>query len=327
MDVEKFKRLAKTRLREGRLIKLSNEYSIDEKKRNDALSKSPKTDKELLEFLVLQNLIYIGFSEIFSMLMDAFSQFLKNNEKRPYVLAYKRDGNKSDVWIISLFMRYGRKFIKEYYDPVNIIDLSKTKNPPIDVDYVLCDDFIFSGTQMIYTLDMLHLKTNMLLFAKKKTIRTFVIVGGVTTTGFENVGNKCTRIFCSKQFKCFGDYVKKSHPEKYLDIKHAAEDEFGQPFIDKINYMSCIPIYFEHKMPDAMSSFPSIISKVISNCTWGEETNYEDGSGIDTLCAHPFYKKENYKKGEKDVKHERVFMKYLKSGKSGFNFKNKIVDI
>jgi hypothetical protein len=89
--------------------------------------------------------------------------------------------------------------------------------------------------------------------------------------------------------------------------------KFKQPFIEQIDYMNCIPIYFEHKIPDAVSSFPHLIVQVVTDCTWDEshKARIEDGSGIDAPCVRPFYKIIDTNKGTDDAKFEAEFIQSI----------------
>ena len=76
--IRKFKQLAKTRLREGRLIKTDSEYSIDKSK-----VINQKKDKDIITELVLDNLIYLDFPKLLLMIMKAFKDFLIYIDRKP----------------------------------------------------------------------------------------------------------------------------------------------------------------------------------------------------------------------------------------------------
>jgi len=309
-SIAKFKKLAKTRLEEGRLIKLRNDYDVDKDKVAKLQKKSPTSENDIITNLVLQNLRYISFDELLCLIMKAFSEFLKQTGSKPYVLLFHRDGNKSYIWILLLLLRYGRMFLKDLYkEPVDIMNVSTSdlSKASTDINYVFCDDFIFSGTQMWYALDLFRMKVSY-----RTDYHIYIICGGVGSTGLSKLSGYGAKLYYGTLCPTLGDIIKKSqYKDKYNTLKKFMSFQFGQPFIDRIEYTNCIPIYFEHKLPDAMSSFPHIITNVIRDCVWNDDTLIEDGSSEQTKCAHPFYKVIDMNKGKIDREQERTYLEKI----------------
>ena len=309
MSVQKFKKLARLRLREGRLIKTKNEFELDSAKING---------KDEIENIILQNLIYVSFDQLLHLIFTGFQKFLAHVKTEPYALLFKQDSNKSDVWIIMLLLRYGRQFLgKTYYDPINVINISADKfNKAVltqHVNFTLVDDFIFTGTQMNYTIEYLFKKIDYELLEYKGDVRQYkihVLCGGIGRAGLAKLSSWGVNIHYAKKYASLGQLVKKSpHSANYTQYKAELSQKFGQPFIDPVDYMNNVPIYFEHKIPDVMSSFPHIIIQVAKNCKWDENTDINDGSSQHTPCGTPFYKIANESKGKNDVLNEKQYMK------------------
>lgn len=301
-SIQKFKKLARLRLREGRLIKLENEFEIDKTK--------VKPINNRIENIILNNLVYISFDNFVYMLFKGFEKFLQHINGEPYTLMFKQDRNKSDVWVICLLLRYGRQFIgRTYYDPNDIINLTSEQiNPDKQVNYVLVDDFIFTGTQMTYSIEHFDLKLNY----NARDYKKHVVCGGIGPEGLNKLSSRGVTVFYGKEYASLGQLVKMSeYRTNYAQYRSELSKKFGQPFIDPIDYMNNIPIYFEHKIPDVMSSFPHIIIQVAKNCIWDENTDINDGSSQHTPCGKPFYKTVNDTKGKVDQMKEKQFMKRL----------------
>ena len=305
-NVQKFKKLARLRLREGRLIKTTNEYELDHAKIQHLKSKDDE-----IENIILRHLVYVSFDHLLHLIFTGFQKFLARISGEPYALLFKQDRNKSDVWIIMLLLRYGRQFLgKTYYDPINVINISADiiDTSAKHVNYMLVDDFIFTGTQMNYTLDHLSMKLQYNL----QQYKIHVLCGGIGRAGLAKLSSWGVNIHYAKKYASLGQLVKKSpHSANYTQYKAELSQKFGQPFIDPVDYMNNIPIYFEHKIPDVMSSFPHIIIQVAKNCKWDENTDINDGSSQHTPCGTPFYKIVNESKGKSDSANEKKYMKQV----------------
>ena len=309
----KYKRLAKQRLDEGRLIKDTNIYTPNMEYAKQLLEK--QTDPELRDIysIILQNVLYIGFNELLLMLMDGFKQFLDHIQKKSYTLVFNRDNNKSDIWVILLILRYGNKILgkENYYDPVNIIEMAKPNEYSKDMIYLLCDDCIYSGTQMRSNITNLKGK-----FPYKTKSHIYVVCAGASTYGLENCMD--IQVFYSKKLDSFKEIIQASpeYKSRYCSLKSKLNYTFPQPFIEKFNYMNNIPMYMEHKMPDAMSSFPRILVHIVNKCKWEKGYDHiDDGSNEFTMCAHPFYKSVNMEKGANDAQRETDFINKLVNAK------------
>jgi hypothetical protein len=286
-----YKLLAKQRLLEGRLIKTENVYMIN---------KSKCHDKDYITNLILENVTYIGFDTFLVLLMKSFQKFFEKIDGSDYIIIYNEDRNKSDLWVLLLLLRYGKKFLKKLYkDPTDIIELNKSPiTIPDKMIYLFCDDFIYSGTQMFYTLEKFAFKSS-----TSHLKNVYIVCAGITQNGINRLNTD--KIFYEYNLKSIGELV---NPENYKKIEKEMNNTFPQPFIDKFNYMNNVPIYMEHKLPDTMSSFPEIIIKVINNCKWNNNSRIVDGSDETTMCAHPFYKTINMDKGLLDKENEKLFI-------------------
>lgn len=295
-----YKGLAETFLKSGRLIKTINEYSIDNTKLQAFLS-SPQADPNKKE--ILKNYVYISFDQFFLMLMHSFAAFLRT--KTPYVMVVddKWDHTiKSNNWVVLLLLRYGQKMLgKLYYDPVDIVTIIDRKFcPDKEKNYLLCDDFMFSGTQMDYNIQYFIPEWT----HKSQNFKIKIVCAGCTQrarTRLSKYKNDVT-VYYTYDMKpiCASDELL-----EYFDT-------LPQPFnVERVVWKENIPMYTEHKLPDAVSSFPQIIKCFISNCSWPKNSRVVDGSSARTKCAHPFYKVEDKEKGARDVKNEEDFIRRL----------------
>ena len=147
---------------------------------------------------------------------------------------------------------------------------------------------------MFYTLDK---------FAYKSNNNVYIVCAGITQHALVRLGSN--RVYCHYKMKSLSELVD---PTEYNKIELEINSTFSQPFMDKFNYMNNVPIYVEHKLPDAMSSFAEISIKVINNCEWNDTSRIVDGSDETTMCAHPFYKTVNFEKGASDRENENEFI-------------------
>lgn len=297
--MDTYKRLAETFLQSGRLIKTVNEYSIDKNKLQAFLS-SPEADPNKKE--ILKNYVYIGFDQFLLMLMQSFAAFLRT--KTPYVMVVKDDWGpriKSNNWVVLLLLRYGQKMLRKiYYDPVDIVTIDCNFRPDNEKNYLLCDDFLFSGTQMDYNIQ--YFIPDYMRPGRRNypTFKINIVCAGCTQRAQ-------TRLSKYPPVTIYSTYDIK--PICASDELLEYFDTLPQPFnVDRIVWKDNIPMYTEHKLPDAMSSFPQIIKCFISNCSWPKNSRVVDGSSAKTKCAHPFYKVEDLEKGASDFKNEEEFI-------------------
>jgi hypothetical protein len=145
-----------------------------------------------------------------------------------------------------------------------------------------------------------------------KQYKIHVLCGGIGRAGLTKLSRWGVVFHYAKKYASLGQLVKKSpHSANHTQYKAELFQKFGQPFIDPIDYMNNVPIYFEHKIPDVMSSFPHIVVQVAKNCKWDEHTDINDGSSQHTPCGTPFYKIINESKGKSDSANEKKYMKQV----------------
>ena len=314
MSIQKYKQLTKARLGEGRLIKTSNEYTPNTKS-IELICKKTTSDLDVLNGTILRNLTYLGFDDMLLLLMKAFQLFMQNlPSDQNYAFVYAEDNNKSDIWILLLLLRYGKRFLGDVYrEPIEIINLSKVSSPlSKDIVYVFCDDFIFSGTQMGYNVESFRSKYSIASGFRSNIyndgVKIYIVCAGASTYSMKRLGEQ--NIFKGKIIESLKEIIQRSDLQ-YNVMKKVLNTNFPQPFIDRFDYMNNIPMYMEYKMPDTMSSFPELFRKIVNNCTLDDDTNIVDGSSMYTKCAHPFYKVVNDEKGKQDVIDEDTFIKKI----------------
>lgn len=246
--------------------------------------------------------------------MKSFETFLESNTEKKYVVIdiISRE-EKSYNWVLLLLLRYGPLFLKDkYYPPSKVIKVPSTRNwrekvvlnAGLDTHFLFCDDFSFSGTQMVQSVN----KLTQLLRERypaavdaygnfNKTANINIVCAGCSKAAYDKFVNFQYKVHATKVFAP----ITPPLPDKILE-------SLPQPFEDTIDYKNNIPLYFEHKLPDAMSSFPMIYKEIINNCAWDEETRIVDGSSVTTLCAQPFFKTDNIEKGKRDANIEKAFI-------------------
>jgi hypothetical protein len=315
---------------------------------------------------------YISFEKFLEFLFNSYRSFLDINGKKDYIMYYKNE-KKSNFWISQILVFYGDTINNKYKPPSYIINnikeftnsLTNTGKSIEDYVILLCDDASYSGEQLSDLLDNIFTATD-------ANLEIAVLASAMTFLATRRIKEIYRKWNCSKGINIYYAYTLKTIPrmlrEKLEDKELNTKDreriqEWSEIIKDNIamneilteyfsdfptskenngsdfdgalyNILINIPIYFEHKLPDSVSSFPSMFlgyisqkcephSKknfnIIKNCKLSQKTSEIHGavgSLVEDDCAKPFYKIEipqnssgggkKNKKGQKKKLKKRV---------------------
>jgi hypothetical protein len=291
---------------------------------------------------------YISFEKFLAYLLNSYRSFLDTNGKKDYIMYYQNE-RKSNFWISQILVFYGERINDKYKPPSYIInDIAEFTNSLTNTgksieDYVilLCDDASYSGEQLCDLLDDIFTATD-------ANLEIAVLASAMTNLAARRIKEIYKKWNCSKGINVYYEFALKTIPailrEKLEDKKLNRRDreiiqEWSETIKDNVtmneilteyftdfstfkenngsdfygtiyNILINIPVYFEHKLPDSASSFPSMFlgyisqkcephSKknfnIIKNCKLSEkssEIHGSEGSSIEDDCAKPFYKIE-----------------------------------
>lgn len=219
--------------------------------------------------IIINNTKYIKFNELKETLIKQI-ELLPENINLYFGFEYNKIG--SEHWLMILLWPYLKnkvyKIINTYKDIDNIYPI------------VLVDDAMYSGQQMLRTVDTLQdhyneynedydsiynsdIKKNITI-NKILNSQFILLVGYVSDTSivkiqnYINQSNVNIRIYSenitNNIFKYLGEY--KRSKEDYLEIGYYMRENFN---IMDIN----VPIYLDHKIAGIHSSFPDIYTKIV----------------------------------------------------------------
>lgn len=346
---------AKRRLNQGLLVKTQDQYQLDHgeldrwREAYTQLCKDEDVIAATLASIFAECATYVSFLDFLEYLLDAYDDFLRKNDNKPYVFVYQKE-TKSDFWIAELLVYHlPDGALPPSYITNNFTQLTKV----IDIDkvtIVACDDACYSGEQMCDTIrDITRCYEN----DEPRIVNVAVLVAAMTSMAQKRIYSifkECTHDQNDKQISVFYRLplltiprmlVEKFQEEDVTKTKQALLKRWinliqNQDFINKslMTYFSDfpksnmatysdsefdlrvynihinVPYYFEHKLPDGASSFPSLFAgyvtqrcgshqngpfKIIANCKLSEKslkTFAVDGSSVHDECAQPFYKIE-----------------------------------
>ncbi len=314
------------------------------------------------------NMRHISFLEFVSSFLSNMSKFLKHSNRPYHIVASlsARDMAKSNAWLAALVVLFGDALIDGFRRPVGIITNStyfKKFGCDKEVDYVILDDAIFSGTQMVSNLGTIRthcasyegepgndlnafygkvleikkvlcsenpslypnhfnvpaevLEKNIEFQSLKKQFFDPIVMKRTINDnlhivcGFigENAIHRFTsdKLWFTSVLKSLKSYLIEDYGNENLEQFEKTCNKMFEK-IRRTNYIDNYPVYFDHKIPDALSSFPTLLAcgEIISskyevinvgslikgcdvkaNC--GEKI--VDGSTLDS-CVPPFYKRE-----------------------------------
>jgi antitoxin component HigA of HigAB toxin-antitoxin module len=347
-SIDNFKKIAQNWLKSEKVIPNDHSLNLDNVKEYfKKVCELENKDSIQIQIIttLIKNIKHISFKEFKTNLANTITKFLNNIKDESYYII-TIDKRKSNYWLAIILILFGKDLIKNYKDPIGIIDnlnyLEKNGCEP-DTHYLLLDDAIFTGTQMSYNID--SIKNTCLLYRYqrivsekmwkdikilKQTVKQdtpeYLLAMTNITKSIENKSCiKNIHIVCAYIGKqSINKIENKSYTTLYYgeELKNMIEllDKFDYELCNKAinkmftiqrgetfksNYMKSYPIYFDHKIPDAVSSFPTFfgageyisskgetfyIDNIVKNCNKQNIDDLLDGSTLHT-CVPPIYKK------------------------------------
>jgi hypothetical protein len=343
--IQQFLCAARKKNKEGKLFLDKSVHSLNKcainrwLKHIESVEKVEKNrkDRHKVATELINKMVYINFQDFCRYIVRAFIQFLQEIGDKKYIMIVetsKSSTNKSNRWVGYLLVFLAKQesdafltkrdrclLTKHYKDPEYIIsDTSYIKEHGIDDNTVcmFCDDGIFSGTQMQYHLFDLNralqpkTKQNTNIqnekVARVKVYIISVIMGKIAEN---RLSHCCTqRTYLKQCLEPHFIYSKRMEGLGYKELNNMFPSYwYMDEGCKKIpnDYAQCLPVYFEHKIPDAVSSFPSLlmqgyyidtygkphqVGSIINQCNTKENASVLEGSSLGDGCVEPFYKKQ-----------------------------------
>ncbi len=309
------------RVKEKRLgLSDDQTYPLNYQKLEEWINKHHKCDEDIQIFTryVIGKTKYVSFVEFISKfqqsIMDFLNQFKTIKEKNPnayWVLYRGWDQNKSNNWLalIMVFFLKLNTSLDMYPTCVssqedftieqhNFAHFAKDYNDP-NAYIVCCDDASYSGFQLT---EQLSVKRNF-----TPTFNLILLVPYITDKASQYILSwlpNCTfytqeRLYTAYELLEKIGFFKRKNVE---DIMHFEEKLAKQFKTNSLVLKDCVPVYFDHKIADSVSSFPTIYaSGVTAECANDPFSFIERcepvplefsnvGTSKEDKCAPPFYK-------------------------------------
>jgi hypothetical protein len=311
----------------GKSIKLSKDinYPLNKEKLTKWASHHSTCDPDIKLFVetIRDTTVHVSWGEFYAAFkanVDKFMETVNNHpEKLPWMIIDGGDKGKSNHWLVLLMIDYLENEYKQKYG--SYIKPERIANDMSDLygKYIVVylDDASYSGTQMAANVAVKF----------KNASPAYILIPYVTNIAIETISNYCndvtmdkTMYFYKREFHIFYQHkmptmlenletyknVKLSNDEiKQLNFK--INDHFNVPGKDVFySILTSVPWYFDHKIADYKSSFPTIYASgklgkckdqsapeyevFIDNCEKVDEEKALFGSKLDDKCAPPFYK-------------------------------------
>lgn len=260
---------------------------INEKKLVKYIDAHKKENREIIK-KVLQNVVNISFKKFLTELkkqIDNFNNYLISNSIKKYVFvlgvsndagASNMDFNlfKSNFWVFLL----GWKYLKiKPYDIILNLNVALRLYYPIIKDFLLLDDCSYSGDQMFN--QVIKIASTEFLFYNKKG---YIIKSETKSTVYEPVQEKLINLhliipYLSKiaydkiselelltsfNIKRYNSYIINPFKELLDSDTLKKISILYKPFYGEwLQFGNLIPIFFEHKIADMVSTIDLILIK------------------------------------------------------------------
>lgn len=218
-------------------------------------SKSSGDEMQHFVEVVASGLIHISFAQFLERLREAAELFQTEIDNDPYVLVLPTETCKSSKWVAQLL--FAHRMLP--FMPVEIVN-DTARVPKSIRKFLFVDDAIYSGTQMHATIYS-QFKS---IKSKSKDVHVFLIAPFVTTAAIKLLRTEQITILYSQVMKTL------------LQVGHLLEKP--RTMLTRLTKQPLI--YFDHKLPDTVSTSPGLLMKFISGCGKGD---YD--------CPPPPYKK------------------------------------
>ena len=239
--------------------------------------------------MILDHTKYISFDEFLRELKKVIqTKLLPLLKNRNWTLGYPLAAvdDKSNYWVFRLVMREFPQLKKTYVPTAPIPAQTKV------VQFVLLDDAIYSGTQMIAHIRNLVRSLQERRSLVRKPVDIYV-VSPYSTRRLENLLSTETfpswitiHILYTTELVSFHDILQREAYQKAEDEfeakmkKHQPGEEepemdftYTVPRLHNYSELS-VPVYFGHKLPDELSSFTKLYAGLVP--PWRDTTSEKD---------------------------------------------------
>jgi hypothetical protein len=217
---------------------------------------------ELASFII-KNTEYVPFAKFKAALFRAFDLFKSRNKELYYIIV---ECNKygSEFWLLHLLS-------PELFNDPNLIGLVTTANDISKLyekctNFLIIDDCIYTGSNVSNTIaDFTRFKNH-----RNVNLNFHIVTAYLQDSGAENILielDDVTQAFFYTPNILFSELMKNKYKKLFpkelngLELKSKEFNIRMNKILDQcplyINY-GAYPIYFDHKIADAFSSFPSI---------------------------------------------------------------------
>jgi hypothetical protein len=292
-------------------LKPKSKASINEKNLNKYINLYKKENKEFIRE-VIQNTVYVSFKKFYAELkfqIEKFNRYLKDNSISKYVFvlgvgsdsgASTLDFNifKSNLWVFMLGWKYLK--IKPYDILLNLNTALRLHYPKIK-DFLLVDDCSYSGDQMFN--QVIKVASTEFLFHDKKG---YLIKTETKNTVYQPIQEKLANIhlvipYLSKiayekikeldlltgfNIIRYNSYIINPFKDILNSTTLKTVSELYKNFYKFVDFGNLIPIFFEHKIADMISTIDLILIKgqvidepkkrlvFVDSCEYSKKTNF-----------------------------------------------------
>jgi len=295
-------------------------FNINSDRKNDWIIKQKTNDAKILAKFIMDITRHVTFYEFHNKILESI-KMLPLNKKYVIVIPNITE-KKSNKWISALLIDN----IKKHYIDLEIIDVISNQNISMIylyslydeyVDFIICDDGSYSGGQI--TTDMQEIFNNSSSLSKIKTfcllpftstfaetrIKKLANVILLNSDKIETIRERCNSL-CINSIELTEKTLYIDNDDDYTELGLLLNKYF--PNI-RNNYKyelfrGNMPFYFDHKIADFVSSFPSIYQYGIINSQDEHILLFDNCDAKTTLdglneinfneqCIIPYYKTLN----------------------------------
>ncbi len=300
------------------LLDVNEKYPLNKTRLQEWVKSHDGCDEEIRIFVenVIAHTKYISHQSFIKAFQECIENFIyefikikKDNPNAYWVLYRGWSQNKSNNWLATLLIYFLINIdAKDYYplfvstkDDFNFLpsfsftDFVNDFNDP-NAYIVCCDDASYSGQQLSSALMHFNQKYNLM-----------VIIPFITQQAMKKITDTSDNItiFFHEYLKTAKEYLEDINYYQNLSIGdiYSLESKLAKEFkTDSVVLANTVPVYFDHKIADYVSSFPTIYGSgesancsdqtftFIDNCIPLKKRNVMMGTLKGHSCAEPFYK-------------------------------------
>jgi hypothetical protein len=242
--------------------------SFDTDKVEDYLSKLTESDRSFIKEL-LNKKTYIKYPEFKQALLQSFELFRQNIGQQDFYLMLSTDKISSEHWTVTLLWSQLRTLnLKQIINDTSELPLEDVTN------ILIVDDVIYSGNNTLAKIDNFIYRLAQSLSIKQSEVGKYfkfhITIPFITSGGYNSVLKFCKNrnIVCTiygihylseltllMDIESYYKHELSTNPPKLQNIGDLLYYKFGIECIDMP------PIYLDHKVAGAMSTFNTIYDK------------------------------------------------------------------